>query len=156
MKRGVLLGLVVALLLPVARTWASDARIQSLGVQFEYVEDYILFQLFPTVAARYPNLVTAGLGNRSEQDRAMGVIASTSGGKFGSLALFLNDLGLDGGQDAQLDVVWAKNIGSTTVGAGLIWTRSSLQVGDVVVGQAFQMSADTAVDAAMGHDDRVP
>lgn len=109
---------------------ASDARIDALGVQYEYLEDYILFRQFPTVAARYQNLVTASLGDRNARDRSVGVIGAGKDTGYGVFGLYLNDLGSDAGQTAQVDLTWAKQFSGMALGAAVNWTKSSRETGD--------------------------
>jgi len=111
---------------------ASDARTDALGVQREYLEDYILFRAFPTVVARYRNLVTASLGDRRERNRSVGVIGAGEGTGYGVFAIYLNDLGSEVGQDAQVDLAWAKQFEGAAVGAAVKWTSSRTADGSFV------------------------
>lgn len=142
---------------------ASDARTNALGIQREYLEDYILFRSFPTVIARYENLVTASLGDRNARDRSVGVIGSGRNSDYGTFAIYLNDLGNDAGQDAQLDLTWAKQFSGAALGLGLNWTSSSMQTGEIVVTpigghtaalEANQLAFIGGIKLDMGSDDQ--
>jgi len=115
-----------------APVFASDARVEAFAVQTEYVEDYSLYMLYPTVVARYANLASISLGNRNLQDRSVGVIASGDREGYGVFALRLDDLGSDGGQDAHLDLTWARAFGGFTPGLSVRWTTSRRETGDDV------------------------
>jgi hypothetical protein len=128
---------VVAMLILPAASFASDARLDALAVQREYMEDYINFRTFPTVAARYANLVTAGLGFRDTEantfDEAyqVGAIGSGNPEAYGVFALYLNNVrntvgGVSVGQ-AQVDLTWAKQFEGVDIGASVLWTSSSFE-----------------------------
>jgi hypothetical protein len=121
---------------------ASDARTDGLGIQREYLEDYILFRVFPTVAARYQNLVTASLGTRSSGDRSVGVIGSGENTSYGTFAVYLNDLGNDAQQDAQIDVTWAKQFSGAAVGAAVNWTSSKVELNGTTTSPVFGIDAN--------------
>ena len=123
---------VLAVLVAPHAAGASDARVESFGVQHEYLEDYSLFSLYPTVIARYANLVSVSVGDRNLQQRSVGVIASGNRGGYGVFALRLNDLGFDGGQDAQVDLAWARDFGGVTPALAVQWTESRREIGDAV------------------------
>lgn len=119
---------------------ASDARLDGLGVQREYVEDYYNFRIFPTVAARYKNLVTASLGSRDGGDRSVGVIGAGDNTSYGAFAIYLNQKdrvfvtdeagGTSAAESAELDVTWAKQFSGLALGVSLDWVDSSLETGD--------------------------
>lgn len=123
-----------------AQTYASDARLDGLAVQREYVDDYINFHTFPTVAARYQNLVTASIGTAANNgtDKSVGVIGAGDNTNYGVFAIYLNQvnrdvfdsiLGAGTVDQQQLDITWAKAFSGATVGAGLLYTKSSVEVG---------------------------
>jgi hypothetical protein len=107
-----MLGLVLlASALPGA-AMASSTRVQSLGLQGDYIMDYSNVQMYPSAIVRYQNLVYGDLGVKdatdgvndlsefvdnnasflSEEDRAMGaILGNLFGGKMGSLGIFLNE-----------------------------------------------------------------
>jgi hypothetical protein len=107
-----MLGLVLlASALPGA-AMASSTRVQSLGLQGDYIMDYSNVQMYPSAIVRYQNLVYGDLGVKdatdgvndlsefqdnnasflSDEDRAMGVIlGNLFGGKIGSLGIFMNE-----------------------------------------------------------------
>jgi hypothetical protein len=108
-------------------------------VQGEYLEDYVNFRTFPTVAARYANILTASLGTRSPgDDRAVGVIGAGKNTNYGVFAIYLNEtkrdvnsaiLGFATIEQAQLDISWAKEFGATAVGGAVLYTKSSVELG---------------------------
>jgi hypothetical protein len=112
-------------------TYASDARTDALVVQREYLEDYVNFRTFPTVAARYQNLVTASLGTAAGgDDRSVGVIGAGDNTNYGVFAIYLNNVtrnapGFGAVEQQQLDLTWAKAFSGATIGLGLLWTKSS-------------------------------
>jgi len=125
-----------------AETYASDARLDGLAVQREYVDDYINFHTFPTVAARYQNLVTASIGTAANNgtDKSVGVIGAGDNTNYGVFAVYLNQVNRDvfdpldpnsprSVEQQQLDITWAKAFSGATVGAGLLYTKSSVDVG---------------------------
>lgn len=123
-----------------AETYASDARLDGLAVQREYVDDYINFHTFPTVAARYQNLVTASIGTAANNgtDKSVGVIGAGDNTNYGVFAVYLNQvnrnvfdsiLGPETVEQQQLDITWAKAFSGATVGAGLLYTKSAVNVG---------------------------
>ncbi len=119
---------------------ASDARLDGLGVQHEYVEDYYNFGIFPTVVARYKNLITASLGNRDGGNRSVGVIGAGENSSYGAFAIYLNQQdrifvtdevgGTTAAESAELDVTWAKQFSGLALGLGLNWVDSSVETGD--------------------------
>ena len=137
--RWVLLSVVVGLCcLSVAPALASDARLEALSVQREYVEDYFNFRTFPTVVARYQNLVQVGLGSRDSDgdfldDMSVGVIGAGDGTSYGVFALYLNEVNRDGVEQQQLDLTWAKAFSTTTIGATVVYTNSEIKdnTGDI-------------------------
>jgi hypothetical protein len=116
---------------------ASDSRVESLLPEVasrSYIEDYILFREFPTVAARYARLVTAGLGTRNTttgsfgDDKTLGVIGAGDNTSYGVFALYLNEMSPSGEQDqAELDLAWAKQFTSIALGARINWSKSSFE-----------------------------
>ena len=130
-----ILGCLVLFLLvaPAVPSHASDARLDGLAVQYEYMEDFILYRFFPTVTARYGNLVTATLGSRNaetgafDEARSIGFIGSADKSKYGNFAVFLNNVG----QDAQFDLGWAKQFPGVALGLNVLWQNSSYEFGDV-------------------------
>lgn len=128
---GLSLGLFLA-----AQAVASDARLESLALQREYVEDYFNFRTFPTVAARFQNVATIGLGTNSTtsgfgDDRSVGVIGAGDNTTYGVFALYLNQVAtaIPGVDDAQFDITWAKEFSKTTIGASILYQSSSLEPG---------------------------
>ncbi len=119
---------------------ASDARLDGLGVQREYVEDYYNFRIFPTVVARYKNLVTASLGTRDGGNRSVGVIGAGENTSYGAFAIYLNQTNriyvtdetgsAVAAETAELDFSWAKQFSGMALGAGLVWVDSSVETGD--------------------------
>ncbi len=124
--------LLIASLVPFAGTAvASDARLDALGVQYEYMEDYELFRFFPTVAARYDNLVTISLGGRNDEgdfgrDYSVGVIGSGDNTSYGTFAVYLNNVG----EDAQFDLAWARQFSGMALGIDFFWQDSKTETGD--------------------------
>lgn len=100
---------------------ASDARVEGLAVSEGFLEDYVNMSSFPTVAARYANLVVVSLGADGESDRTVGVVGSGDNSNYGVFAIFLNE---DAGNKAQLDLTWAKQFSSATFGASLMYAKS--------------------------------
>ena len=47
-----------------AAAFASDARVQSLGLQGDYIQDYTNVYAYPSSIVRYQNLVYGNLGNK--------------------------------------------------------------------------------------------
>lgn len=130
--RWVLLSVVVGLCcLSVAPALASDARLEALSVQREYVEDYFNFRTFPTVVARYQNLVQIGLGSRDgssfNDDMSVGVIGAGDGTSYGVFALYMNEVNRSGVEQQQLDLSWAKAFSTTTIGATVVYTNSEIK-----------------------------
>jgi len=126
--------LILAFLIPTGVSFASDARLDALGVQYEYVEDYFNFRIFPTVVARYQNLVTASLGNADANsgtaagNRSVGVIGAGNNTSYGVFGVYLNQ------SDAtsvmtDVDLTWAKNFNRTTAGLAVRWVDSSKKQG---------------------------
>ena len=137
-SRLILLGVGMALgLFLAAQAVASDARLESLALQREYVEDYFNFRTFPTVAARFQNVATLGLGTRDEDtgefgnDRSVGVIGAGDNTTYGVFAVYLNQVETDipGVDDAQFDLTWAKDFGSVAIGASILYQSSSVEPG---------------------------
>ena len=147
-SRLILLGVGMALgLFLAAQAVASDARLESLALQREYVEDYFNFRTFPTVAARFQNVATLGLGTRDDEtgdfgdDRSVGVIGAGDNTTYGVFAVYLNqvqtettadldgDGDLDAIDDAQFDLTWAKDFGGMALGLSLLYQNSSLEPG---------------------------
>jgi len=143
--RRVLFGALFAAV-PVA-AHASDARIEGLGVDAIYLDDYETYRLFPTVFARTNNLAAASLGNSGtvDQDNSFGVIASGNKESYGTFAVFLRGRSpfLDGmrsmGDDLspdinvpsqQFDLGWAKQFETLAVGLRFEHARSSYSVGN--------------------------
>jgi len=123
-----------------ADTYASDARLDGLAVQREYVDDYVNFHTFPTVAARYQNLVTASIGTAANNgtDKSVGVIGAGENTNYGVFAVYLNQvnrdvfdsiIGAGNVEQQQLDLTWAKAFSGATVGAGLLYTKSTVELG---------------------------
>jgi hypothetical protein len=118
---------------------ASDARVEGLAVDAPYLEDYVNLSMFPTVAARYANLVAVSLGDASSMsERSVGVIGAGNNTNYGTFAIFLNQVERDVDGDfagpgpweqAQLDLTWAKQFSSATVGVGILYTKSSEELG---------------------------
>jgi hypothetical protein len=120
---------------------ASDARVEGLAVDSKYLEDYSNLWTFPTVAARYANLVAVSLGDASTMsERSVGVIGAGNNTSYGTFAIFLNQVERDVPADfadpsdrpyeqAQLDINWAKQFSSATVGVGVLYTKSSEELG---------------------------
>ena len=129
---GLCLGLFLA-----AQAVASDARLESLALQREYVEDYFNFRTFPTVVARFQNIATIGLGTNDVgtgafgDDRSVGVIGAGDNSSYGVFAVYLNQVATDipGIDDAQFDVTWAKDFGGATIGASILYQNSSVEPG---------------------------
>jgi hypothetical protein len=119
---------------------ASDARLDGLAVQREYVEDYYNFRIFPTVVARYKNLVTASLGSRDGGDRSVGVIGAGENTSYGAFAIYLNQQdriyvtdevgGTTAAESAELDLAWAKQFSGLALGLAMNWVDSSLETGE--------------------------
>lgn len=119
---------------------ASDARLDGLGVQREYVEDYYNFRIFPTVVARYKNLVTASLGARDGGNRSVGVIGAGENTSYGAFAIYLNqqdriyvtdEVGATtAAQSAALDLAWAKQFSGLALGLAFTWVDSKLENGE--------------------------
>ncbi len=149
--------LTAAILLPAAVASASDARLDALGVQYEYLEDYALFHLFPTVAARYSNLVTASLGGRDAGsgayfgDRSVGVIGAGDNTSYGVFALYLNQQTSDARfsvtdengnpvnlEQTDVDLTWARNFSQFALGLGVRWQSSRWERGEVEVTPAWR------------------
>jgi hypothetical protein len=137
--RWVLLLAVGLCCLTATATWASDARVDATAVDGRYLEDYVNLSTFPTVAARYANLVAISLGDASSMsERSVGVIGAGNNTSYGTFAIFLNQVqrNVDGDfagpgpwEQAQLDLTWAKQFSSATVGLGVLYTKSSEEVG---------------------------
>lgn len=136
--RWVLLSVMVASgLLIAAQATASDARLESMALQREYVEDYFNFRTFPTVAARFSNLATVALGSVDSDgdfgnDRSVGVIGAGDNTSYGVFAIYLNQVQTDAVtptgdpvDDAQFDITWAKQFSSVAIGIGLLYQNSS-------------------------------
>src|SRR5262245_47707115 len=148
------LGLLI-LSLPTAGR-ASDARVEGLGINGIYVDDYEGFQLFPTVIARTNNLVSASLGSSqatstsSSADNSFEVIASGKKETYWTFSIylrgespFLNTLQSyimpfsDGDNDfngpdiahQQYDIGWAKQFDTVTFGVRVEQARSKLEAG---------------------------
>jgi hypothetical protein len=142
-SRLILLGVGLSLgLFLAAQALASDARLESLALQREYVEDYFNFRTFPTVAARFQNVATIGLGTNDVaagfgNDRSVGVIGAGDNTSYGVFAVYLNqvqsatDVNGDGSNEdhAQFDITWAKDFGSATIGASVLYQNSSIEPG---------------------------
>ncbi len=141
--------LILAFVLPAGVSFASDARLDALGIQREYVEDYFNFRVFPTVAARYQNLVTASLGSADANsgqtfgNHSVGVIGAGDNTSYGVFAVYLNQAAtydrffVRDEQDnaipsemSDIDLTWAKNFSKVTTGLSLRWTDSSVKQGD--------------------------
>lgn len=139
--RLVLLGVTVALgLLIAAQAMASDARLESMALQREYVEDYFNFRTFPTVAARFSNLATVALGSSNSSsdfgsERSVGVIGAGDNTSYGVFAVYLNEavIGGSGADHAQFDITWAKDFEKTAIGLGMLYQNSSVEQGGVKV-----------------------
>jgi hypothetical protein len=137
--RWVLLLVVGLCCLTATATWASDARVEGLAVGHKYLEDYSNLWTFPTVAARYANLVAVSLGDASSMtERSVGVIGAGNNTSYGTFAIFLNQIQRNvngdyagGGpwEQAQLDLNWAKQFSGATVGLGVLYTKSSEELG---------------------------
>lgn len=135
--RWVLLVTVVGLMCLSVPAMASDSRVDALTVNQKYLEDYVNFRTFPTVAARYANLVTASLGTASPgDDKSVGVIGAGDNTSYGVFAVYLNQVqrqvndpiaGAGPWEQAQLDVTWAKQFTSLALGVGLLYTTSSAE-----------------------------
>jgi hypothetical protein len=106
---------------------ASDARVEGLAVSEGFLEDYVNMSSFPTVAARYANLVVVSLGPDDDDDKSVGVVGSGDNSNYGVFALFLNQNDDDG--MAELDLTWAKQFSSATFGVSLLWNKSSTETG---------------------------
>jgi hypothetical protein len=153
---------------------ASDARVEGLGIDGIYVDDYEGYRLFPTVFARAGNLVAASLGTSgtNERDNSFGVIGSGARGKYGAFGIFLRgrspflddlsafDDGLDG-PDAtitsqQYDLGWAKQFDRLAIGVRFEQARSRAEIGDDVVTPAAPAGTwnTTAVHAGVKIDTR--
>ncbi|HYV50398.1 MAG TPA: hypothetical protein VE910_00725 [Dongiaceae bacterium] len=137
-SRLILLGVGLALgLFLAAQAVASDARLESLALQREYVEDYFNFRTFPTVVARFQNVATIGLGTMDDttgtfgDDRSVGVIGAGDNTSYGVFAVFLNQVAtaVPGIDHAQFDITWAKDFGGTTIGASVLYQNSSVEPG---------------------------
>jgi hypothetical protein len=124
--------LILAFLLPAGVSFASDARLDALGIQYEYVEDYFNFH---TVAARYQNLVTASLGRADANsgqavgNRSVGVIGAGDNTSYGVFAVYLNQADATA-INTDVDVTWAKNFSKMTTGLAVRWVDSSTKTGD--------------------------
>lgn len=111
---------------------ASDARIEALAIQQDYLEDYFLFNNYPTVAARYQNLAVVSLGSRNVNtgtfgnDRSVGVIGAGDNTSYGAFAIFLNQVQYGPIEQAQVDLTWAKQFSSVAIGLGVVWQSSSI------------------------------
>lgn len=128
--RWVLLMVVGLCCLTAPTSYASDARVEAMAVDAQYLEDYVNLDVFPTVAARYANLVMVSLGEASSSsDRSVGVIGAGNNTNYGVFAIFLNQTMLQGWEQAQLDITWAKQFSGATVGAGILYTKSSVEQG---------------------------
>jgi hypothetical protein len=108
-----------------AQAQASDARLDALAVQREYVEDYFNFRTFPTVAARYANLVTASLGTQYGNDKSVGVIGAGDNTNYGVFALYLNQVQVNGVEQGQIDLTWAKQFTNMALGFGALYQTST-------------------------------
>jgi|GEM_PF-1402118 len=147
-SRLILLGVGLSLgLFLAAQAMASDARLESLALQREYVEDYFNFRTFPTVAARFQNVATIGLGTNDSNtgtfgnDRSVGVIGAGDNTTYGVFAVYLNQVQTDATadvdgdgvpdpiDDAQFDITWAKDFGGATIGASILYQNSSIEPG---------------------------
>jgi hypothetical protein len=143
----VLILTVAAMCCLAAAVWASDSRIESMlpgsGTE-SYIEDYFLFQRYPTVVARYANLVVASLGTRDTptsdspgpgefgDDRYVGVIGAGDNTNYGVFALFLNQRAVGGSnldEQVAIDLTWAKQFNKWAFGARLLWETSSADAG---------------------------
>jgi hypothetical protein len=67
----------------------------------------------------------------------VGVIGSGENSNYGVFGIYLNDLGSDENQDAQIDVTWAKQLSGAAVGAAIGWTKSSRKDGDFEVSPLY-------------------
>lgn len=119
--------LVVGLCCLSTASWASDARVEGLAVNEAFLEDYVNLSSFPTVAARYQNLVVASLGTDGGDDKSVGVLGSGDNTSYGVFAIFLNQNDDDG--KAELDLTWAKQFSGATFGASVNWMKSSTETG---------------------------
>jgi len=137
-SRLILLGVGVSLgLFLAAQAVASDARLESLALQREYVEDYFNFRTFPTVVARFQNIATIGLGTMDDttgtfgDDRSVGVIGAGDNTSYGVFAVFLNQVATDtpGIDHGQFDITWAKDFGGAAIGASILYQNSSIEPG---------------------------
>ena len=111
---------------------ASDARLQAMAVQTEYLEDYILVRLYPTVAARYGNLLVGSVGARNVGDYSVGILAGGKSGNYGRFGVFLNRQH-DDSNNAQVDMVWSKQFRTVALGLGAAVTTSEIRTGETVV-----------------------
>jgi hypothetical protein len=150
--RWVYLLVVVGLCLPTVQALASDARLEALTVQREYIEDYFNFRTYPTVAARYQNLVQASLGSREfgsfNDDLSVGVIGAGDNTNYGVFALFLNQTvsSESGFEQQQLDLTWAKAFSGVAVGATILYQNSSFE-------DSGLSNKETPIDADDGAQD---
>ena len=141
-----LAGFLAASLVFPAIAGASDARIEGLGINGIYVDDYEGYQLFPTVIARVNNLASASLGTsgEAERDNYFGVIGSGAKGRYGTFEIFLRgqspflealnvfDSGLLGPDlditSQQYDIGWAKQFDRIALGFRFEQARSRQEV----------------------------
>lgn len=111
---------------------AQDAVVEGLDVAEGFLENYVNLSTFPTVAARYGNLVVVSLGADGDDDKTVGVLGSGDNTNYGVFAIFLNQNDDDG--KAELDLTWAKQFNSgTTFGVNLLWRKSKTETGSAKI-----------------------